>query len=81
MSGVLKLERPLDLQEKAKVNVKLTDLEGNAVPRGESGIMWVRGDSDMIVSDNSFFDFGTLGSFSIDAWIKTTNGSCAPRRP
>jgi len=22
---------------------------------------WVRGDSDMIVSDNSFFDFGTLG--------------------
>ena len=25
--------------------VKLTDLDGNAVPRGESGIMWVRGDS------------------------------------
>lgn len=24
-------------------------------------ILWVRGDSDMIVSDNSFFDFGTLG--------------------
>ncbi len=24
-------------------------------------ILWVRGDSDMIVSDSSFFDFGTLG--------------------
>lgn len=24
-------------------------------------VLWVRGDSDMIVSDNSFFDFGTLG--------------------
>ncbi len=25
--------------------IKLTDGEGNAVPRGESGLMWVRGDS------------------------------------
>jgi benzoate-CoA ligase family protein len=25
--------------------IKLTDAEGNAVPRGESGVMWVRGDS------------------------------------
>lgn len=24
-------------------------------------VLWVRGDSDLIVSDNSFFDFGTLG--------------------
>jgi len=25
--------------------IKLTDMEGRAVPRGESGLMWVRGDS------------------------------------
>ncbi len=24
-------------------------------------MLWIRGDSDMIVSDSSFFDFGTLG--------------------
>ena len=28
-------------------------------------MLWVRGDSDMIVSDNSFFDFGTLGQMNL----------------
>jgi pimeloyl-ACP methyl ester carboxylesterase len=28
-------------------------------------ILWVRGDSDMIVSDNSMFDFGTLGKMEL----------------
>jgi len=32
-------------------------------------ILWVRGDSDMIVSDNSFFDFGTLGKMGfVPGW-------------
>jgi len=32
-------------------------------------ILWVRGDSDMIVSDNSFFDFGTLGKLGyVPGW-------------
>lgn len=32
-------------------------------------ILWVRGDSDMIVSDNSFFDFGTLGQLGyVPGW-------------
>jgi pimeloyl-ACP methyl ester carboxylesterase len=28
-------------------------------------VLWVRGDSDQIVSDNSFFDFGTLGKLGL----------------
>jgi pimeloyl-ACP methyl ester carboxylesterase len=28
-------------------------------------ILWVRGDGDMIVSDNSMFDFGTLGKMNL----------------
>ncbi|HLO33361.1 MAG TPA: alpha/beta hydrolase [Anaerolineales bacterium] len=32
-------------------------------------ILWVRGDSDMIVSDGSFFDFGTLGKLGyVPGW-------------
>lgn len=32
-------------------------------------LLWIRGDSDMIVSDNSFFDFGTLGKLGfIPGW-------------
>jgi pimeloyl-ACP methyl ester carboxylesterase len=32
-------------------------------------ILWVRGDSDLIVSDNSFFDLGTLGSLGyVPGW-------------
>lgn len=32
-------------------------------------MLWVRGDSDMIVSDNSFFDFGTLGKLGyVPGW-------------
>ena len=32
-------------------------------------ILWVRGDSDMIVSDTSMFDFGTLGSLGyVPGW-------------
>jgi pimeloyl-ACP methyl ester carboxylesterase len=32
-------------------------------------ILWVRGDSDLIVSDNSMFDFGTLGSLGyVPGW-------------
>lgn len=39
----------------------------NASPKPH--ILWVRGDSDMIVSDNSFFDFGTLGKLGyVPGW-------------
>jgi pimeloyl-ACP methyl ester carboxylesterase len=32
-------------------------------------ILWVRGDSDQIVGDNSFFDLGTLGSLGyVPGW-------------
>lgn len=32
-------------------------------------ILWIRGDSDQIVSDNSFFDFGTLGKLGfVPGW-------------
>jgi pimeloyl-ACP methyl ester carboxylesterase len=32
-------------------------------------VLWVRGDSDLIVSDNSFFDFGTLGKLGyVPGW-------------
>ena len=32
-------------------------------------ILWVRGDSDQIVSDNSFFDLGTLGKMDfVPGW-------------
>lgn len=32
-------------------------------------VLWVRGDSDLIVSDNSFFDFGTLGQLGyVPGW-------------
>ena len=32
-------------------------------------VLWVRGDSDQIVSDNSLFDFGTLGKFGfVPGW-------------
>jgi pimeloyl-ACP methyl ester carboxylesterase len=32
-------------------------------------MLWVRGDSDQIVSDNSFFDFGTLGKLGfVPGW-------------
>jgi pimeloyl-ACP methyl ester carboxylesterase len=32
-------------------------------------VLWIRGDSDMIVSDNSFFDLGTLGSLGyVPGW-------------
>ena len=32
-------------------------------------ILWVRGDSDLIVSDSSFFDFGTLGKLGyVPGW-------------
>jgi pimeloyl-ACP methyl ester carboxylesterase len=32
-------------------------------------VLWIRGDSDMIVSDNSFFDFGTLGKLGyVPGW-------------
>lgn len=32
-------------------------------------ILWVRGDSDQIVSDNSFFDFGMLGKLGfVPGW-------------
>lgn len=35
----------------------------NAAPKPP--ILWVRGDSDQIVSDNSFFDLGTLGQLGL----------------
>lgn len=47
---------------------------GNSVQRfldaePKPPILWVRGDSDMIVSDNSFFDFGTLGKLGfVPGW-------------
>ncbi len=36
-------------------------IDANPKPR----ILWVRGDSDQIVSDNSLFDFGTLGKLGL----------------
>ena len=39
----------------------------NASPKPP--VLWVRGDSDLIVSDNSFFDFGTLGKMGfVPGW-------------
>lgn len=39
----------------------------NAAPKPP--ILWVRGDSDQIVSDNSLFDFGTLGKLGfVPGW-------------
>ena len=39
----------------------------NASPKPH--ILWIRGDSDMIVSDSSFFDFGTLGKLGyVPGW-------------
>ena len=39
----------------------------NASPK--PAMLWVRGDSDMIVSDNSFFDLGTLGKLGyVPGW-------------
>jgi pimeloyl-ACP methyl ester carboxylesterase len=39
----------------------------NASPKPH--VLWIRGDSDMIVSDNSFFDFGTLGKLGyVPGW-------------
>jgi pimeloyl-ACP methyl ester carboxylesterase len=39
----------------------------NASPKPD--ILWVRGDSDQIVSDNSLFDFGTLGKIgAVPGW-------------
>ena len=39
----------------------------NASPKPH--ILWVRGDSDMIVADNSFFDLGTLGKLGyVPGW-------------
>jgi pimeloyl-ACP methyl ester carboxylesterase len=32
-------------------------------------VLWIRGDSDLVVSDNSFFDFGTLGKLGyVPGW-------------
>jgi pimeloyl-ACP methyl ester carboxylesterase len=36
-------------------------IEANPKPR----LLWIRGDSDQIVSDNSLFDFGTLGKLGL----------------
>jgi pimeloyl-ACP methyl ester carboxylesterase len=39
----------------------------NASPK--PAMLWVRGDSDMIVSDTSFFDLGTLGQLGyVPGW-------------
>ena len=40
---------------------KYVNLSGIAKLVKKPPILWVRGDSDLIVSDNSFFDFGYLG--------------------
>lgn len=47
---------------------------GNTIERfiaspNKPHVLWIRGDSDMIVSDNSFFDFGTLGKLGyVPGW-------------
>ncbi|MGH2520992.1 MAG: alpha/beta fold hydrolase, partial [Anaerolineales bacterium] len=48
---------------------KYLSLSGIANLQKKIPILWVRGDSDQIVSDNSFFDFGTLGQMGfVPGW-------------
>ncbi len=48
---------------------KYGNLAGIAHMARKPPILWVRGDSDQIVSDNSFFDFGTLGKLGfVPGW-------------
>ena len=45
------------------------NLAGIAHMARKPPILWIRGDSDQIVSDNSFFDFGTLGKLGfVPGW-------------
>ena len=44
---------------------KYFNTSGIATMAKKVPILWVRGDSDQIVSDNSFFDFGTLGQMGL----------------
>ncbi|MFZ3151047.1 MAG: alpha/beta hydrolase [Anaerolineaceae bacterium] len=47
----------------------MTDAEELIGVHPKPPILWVRGDSDLIVSDNSFFDLGTLGALGyIPGW-------------
>jgi pimeloyl-ACP methyl ester carboxylesterase len=46
-----------------------TDAAELVAVKNKPPILWVRGDSDMIVSDNSMFDFGALGSLGyVPGW-------------
>jgi len=45
---------------------KYFDLSGLADAAVKPPVLWIRGDSDQIVSDASMFDFGTLGKFG---WV------------
>lgn len=45
---------------------KYFNLSGIADMAIKPPILWIRGDSDQIVADNSMFDFGTLGKFG---WV------------
>ncbi len=48
---------------------KYLNLSGIAGMSKKVPILWIRGDSDQIVSDTSFFDFGTLGQMGfVPGW-------------
>jgi pimeloyl-ACP methyl ester carboxylesterase len=48
---------------------KYFDTSGIAEMARKPPVLWVRGDSDQIVSDNSLFDFGTLGKLgAVPGW-------------
>lgn len=48
---------------------KYLNLSGIADMPHKPPILWIRGDSDQIVGDNSLFDFGTLGMLgAVPGW-------------
>jgi len=51
------------------ISPKYLDLTGFASIAPAPPVLWIRGDSDQIVSDTSFFDFGYLGSLGyVPGW-------------
>jgi len=51
------------------ISPKYCNLEGFALVESGPPVLWIRGDSDAIVSDTSLLDFGTLGGMdAIPGW-------------
>lgn len=47
------------------ISPRYCDLSGFARVEPKPAVLWVRGDADLIVSDESFLDFGTLGRMEV----------------